>query len=64
MTALGAIMARAAVHGACLNVKVNGSGLQDRQLAEAWTAEADALIDEAEQLARAAIAVAGERGSS
>ena len=62
--AVGAIMARAAVHGACLNVKVNGSGLQDRQLAEAWTAEADALIEEAERLARAAIAVAGERGSS
>jgi glutamate formiminotransferase/formiminotetrahydrofolate cyclodeaminase len=60
--AVGAIMARAAVHGACLNVKVNGSGLQNRELAELWTTEADALIEEADQLARAAVAIAGEPG--
>jgi glutamate formiminotransferase/formiminotetrahydrofolate cyclodeaminase len=60
--AVGAIMARAAVHGAGLNVKVNGAGLKNRDLASAWTAEVDALIEEAEQLARAAIAVAEERG--
>lgn len=60
--AVGAIMARAAVHGAGLNVKVNGAGLKDRERAAAWSAEVDALIEEAEQLARAAVAVAEERG--
>lgn len=60
--AVGAIMARAAVHGAGLNVKVNGAGLKNRELATAWSAEVDALIDETEELARAAAAVAKERG--
>jgi glutamate formiminotransferase/formiminotetrahydrofolate cyclodeaminase len=60
--AVGAILARAAVHGAGLNVKVNGAGLKDRALAAAWSAEVDALIEEVDQLARAAVAVAGERG--
>jgi glutamate formiminotransferase/formiminotetrahydrofolate cyclodeaminase len=60
--AVGAIMARAAVHGAGLNVKINGANLKDRQLAAAWTAEVDALAEQVEQLARAAVAVAGERG--
>jgi formiminotetrahydrofolate cyclodeaminase len=60
--AVGAIMARAAVHGAGLNVKINGASLKDRELATAWSSEVDELIKETEQLARAAIAVAGERG--
>ncbi len=60
--AVGAIMARAAAHGAGLNVKINGAGLKDRQLAATWSAEVDAIIEETEQLARAAIAVAAERG--
>jgi glutamate formiminotransferase/formiminotetrahydrofolate cyclodeaminase len=60
--AVGAMMARAAVQGAGLNVKVNGAGLKDRERAAAWAVEVDALIEEAEQLARAAVAVAGERG--
>ena len=60
--AVGAIMARAAVYGAGLNVKVNGVGLKNRELAAAWSAEVDALVDESEELARAAIAVAKERG--
>jgi glutamate formiminotransferase/formiminotetrahydrofolate cyclodeaminase len=60
--AVGAIMARAAAQGAALNVKVNGAGLKNRDLAAAWAAEADALIAEVEQLAAAAVAVAGERG--
>lgn len=59
---VGAIMARAATHGAALNVKVNGAGLKDRDLAATWSAEADALIAEAEEIAGAAIAIAKERG--
>lgn len=60
--AVGAIMARAAAQGAALNVKVNGAGLKNRELAATWAAEADALTSEVEQLAAAAVAVAGERG--
>lgn len=60
--AVGAIMARAAVHGAGLNVKVNGASLKDRALADVWSAEVDELVEEAEQLARAAVAIAKERG--
>ena len=60
--AVGAIMARAAVHGAGLNVKVNGAGLKDREKATAWSTEVDALIEETEQLAREAAAIAKERG--
>lgn len=60
--AVGAIMARAAAQGAALNVKVNGASLKNRELAAVWAAEADALVGEVEQLAAAAVAVAGERG--
>lgn len=60
--AVGAIMARAAVQGAGLNVKINGASLMDRELAAAWSAEVDTLLEETEQLAKAAIAVAVERG--
>ncbi len=60
--AVGAIMARAAVHGAGLNVKVNGTSLKDRARAAAWSSEVEALIAEAEQVAAEAVAVAGERG--
>lgn len=59
---VGAIMARAAVHGAALNVKINGAGLKNRELAAAWSDEANALIEEAERLAREAVDTAGERG--
>ncbi len=62
--AVGAIMARAATHGAGLNVKINGSSLKDRTLANAWTAEVDELIAETEQIAREAVAIAAERGSA
>ncbi len=59
---VGAIMARAAVHGAGLNVKVNGVGLKNRELAATWSKEVNALIAEAEQLAHEAVAIAEERG--
>lgn len=60
--AVGAIMARASVHGAGLNVKVNGAGLKNRELAAAWSAEVDRLIEAAENIANATTATAQERG--
>ena len=60
--AVGAIMAHAAAQGAGLNVRVNGVGLKDRALAEAWRSEVEALLAETDQLAAAAVAAAGERG--
>ncbi len=44
---VGALAARAAVLGACLNVKINASSLKDRE-------QADALVAEANKLARQA----------
>ena len=46
---VGALAARAAVLGAGLNVKINASGLADRAAADALTAEADALMEEAKR---------------
>ena len=46
---VGALAARAAVLGACLNVKINASSLKDRE-------QADALVAEANELARQACA--------
>lgn len=60
--AVGAIMARAAVYGAELNVKVNGVGLKNRELAAAWAREVDALVEETEQLAAEAREIAEEHG--
>ncbi len=44
---VGALAARAAVHGALLNVKINAAGLKDRELA-------DKLVGEAEQIGQLA----------
>lgn len=60
--AVGAIMARAAVHGAGLNVKVNGSSLKNRDLASEWAVEVDGLIAETEALAGESVSIAQERG--
>jgi len=60
--AVGAVMARAAVQGAGLNVMINGVSLKDRALAETWRAEVEALIAETEQLAAEALAIAARRG--
>ena len=46
---VGALAARAAVLGACLNVKINASSLKDRE-------QADTLVAEANELARQACA--------
>ena len=47
---VGALAARSAVLGACLNVKINAAGLKDRVKADALVAEANALTAEAERL--------------
>ena len=44
---VGALAARSAVLGACLNVKINAAGLKDRAKADALVAEANALAAEA-----------------
>ena len=47
---VGALAARSAVLGACLNVKINAAGLKDREKAEALIAEANELAAKAQQL--------------
>lgn len=44
---VGALAARAAVLGACLNVKINAGGLKDREVADRLVGEANALAAEA-----------------
>ncbi len=44
---VGALAARAAVLGACLNVKINAGGLKDREVADRLVGEANALATEA-----------------
>ncbi|HEX6386579.1 MAG TPA: glutamate formimidoyltransferase [Anaerolineae bacterium] len=60
--AAAALMARAAVQAAALNVKTNAAGLQNQDLARSWNAEVEALQDEAAALAEAVTAIAAERG--
>ena len=47
---VGALAARSAVLGACLNVKINAAGLKDRVKAEALIAEANEMAAKAQQL--------------
>lgn len=58
----GAILARAAVEIAALNVKINGTGLQDKALAQSWQTEVDDLIAEVGDIVTTVTAVAAERG--
>ena len=53
----GALCARAAVHGAFLNVKVNASGLDDKAFAGKVVAEGERMVQEADQLEREILAV-------
>lgn len=46
---VGALAARAAVRGACLNVKINASSLKDRALAQALVAEAEQIATRADR---------------
>lgn len=54
---VGALAARSAVLGACLNVKINAAGLKDRAKAEALVAEAEALAAEAARREREVLAL-------
>lgn len=54
---VGALAARSAVLGACLNVKINAAGLKDRTTAGALVAEAEALAADAERLEREVLAL-------
>lgn len=46
---VGALAIRAAVRGACMNVKINASSLKDRSLAEPLITEADRIAEEADR---------------
>lgn len=47
---VGALAARSAVLGACLNVKINAAGLKDRAVADKLVADAVALAADAERM--------------
>ena len=54
---VGALAARSAVMGACLNVKINAAGLKDRTTAETLVAEANEIQALAQQAEREILAV-------
>ncbi len=54
---VGALAARSAVLGACLNVKINAAGLKDRAAADALVAEAEALAAEARRREKEVLAL-------
>lgn len=54
---VGALAARAAVLGACLNVKINAASLKDREQAESLVAEANELAAKAKEEEQAIIAI-------
>ena len=60
--AAAAVMARAAVQVAAMNVRINGIGLRDQDQAQAWNAELTTLETETERLAEQAVAMAADRG--
>ncbi|MFQ5401354.1 MAG: glutamate formimidoyltransferase [Anaerolineae bacterium] len=60
--AVAAIMGRAAAQAAALNVKVNATGLQDRELARKWLEAVATIESEAIVLADEAAAAAAGRG--
>ena len=58
---VGALAARSAVMGACLNVKINAAGLKDRATAEARVAEANEIQALAQNAEREIIAIVEEK---
>ena len=54
---VGALAARSAVMGACLNVKINAAGLKDRVMAEKLVKEAEEIQTAAQQAEREILAV-------
>ena len=60
--AAAAIMAQAAVQTAMLNVKINATGLTDKELAAEWTAEIESISAETAVIVKNVLAVAAKRG--
>lgn len=58
---VGALAARSAVLGACLNVKINAAGLKDRERAGALVAEAESIEADAVRLETEVLAVVEEK---
>ena len=58
---VGALAARSAVMGACLNVKINAAGLKDRAVAEALVAEANEIQALAQQAEKEILAIVEEK---
>ena len=58
---VGALAARSAVLGACLNVKINAAGLKDRERAEALVAEAESIAADAVRLETEVLAIVEEK---
>lgn len=58
---VGALAARSAVMGACLNVKINAAGLKDRAVADRLIMEADALAAEACRLEAEVLAIVEQK---
>lgn len=58
---VGALAARSAVLGACLNVKINAAGLKDRERAGALVAEAESIAADAVRLEMEVLAIVEEK---
>lgn len=58
---VGALAARSAVMGACLNVKINAAGLKDRVAAEALVNEANEIQALAQQAEKEVLAIVEEK---
>ena len=58
---VGALAARSAVLGACLNVKINAAGLKDRKRAGALVAEAESIAADAVRLETEVLAIVEEK---
>ena len=58
---VGALAARSAVMGACLNVKINAAGLKDRAVAEALVAEANEIQALAQQAEKEILAIVEDK---
>ena len=58
---VGALAARSAVLGACLNVKINAAGLKDRGRAGALVAEAESIAADAVRLETEVLAIVEEK---
>lgn len=58
---VGALMARSAVLGAWLNVKINAKDLEDRVVADKLLTEADKIAKQAEKLEKATLEIVNEK---